>query len=100
MFRKLVGDLHLEAGDHASAGEQYFRLVEEAPEQLASLLAFGERCQSDGRHVVAIAVFELASALSVPVRSAALRAAAIGGIGALAGYWLIERTMSWLVGAA
>ncbi len=50
--------------------------------------------------VVAIAVFELASALSVPVRSAVLRAAAIGGIGALAGYWLIERTVSWLVGAA
>jgi tetratricopeptide (TPR) repeat protein len=57
VFRKLLGDLHLEAGDHDEAGEHYFRLAEESPGQFASLLAFGKRCQADGEHAVAIRVF-------------------------------------------
>jgi tetratricopeptide (TPR) repeat protein len=71
VFRKLLGDLHLEAGDHEQAGDHYFRLAEEAPGQFASLLAFGKRCQTDGRHAVAIEVFrrivsDFASARVVP----------------------------------
>jgi tetratricopeptide (TPR) repeat protein len=71
VFRKLLGDLHLEAGDHGEAGEHYFRLAEEAPGQFASLLAFGKRCQTDGEHAVAIQVFrrivqDFASARVIP----------------------------------
>jgi tetratricopeptide (TPR) repeat protein len=58
VFRKLLGDLYLESGHHDRAREQYFALVEEAPTQLASLLVFGKRCQTDGEHEVAIRVFE------------------------------------------
>ncbi len=57
-YRKLLGDLHLEAGDHESARQHYFKLVDEAPNQYASLLVFGKRCQTDGRYDVAIRVFE------------------------------------------
>ena len=39
-------------------------------------------------------------ALAVPMRSPALRAAGIAGIGSLAGYWVIERVVSWLGGVA
>ncbi|HMB71570.1 MAG TPA: tetratricopeptide repeat protein [bacterium] len=56
-FRKLLGDLYLEAGDHDQAGEHYFRLATDSPGQFASLLAFGKRCQTDGEHAVAIRVF-------------------------------------------
>jgi len=48
--------------------------------------------------VVALVAFEVALALSVPMRSPALRTAAIAVIGSLAGYWVIERTMSWIAG--
>jgi tetratricopeptide (TPR) repeat protein len=58
VFRKLLGDLHLEAGDHERAAEHYFRLAEDVPGQFGSLLAFGKRCQTDGKHAVAIRVFE------------------------------------------
>jgi tetratricopeptide (TPR) repeat protein len=58
VYRKLLGDLYLEAGDHERAREQYFLLVDEAPQQASSLLVFGKRCQTDGRHEVAIRVFE------------------------------------------
>lgn len=57
VFRKLIGDLYLEAGDHEKAGQEYFKLASESPGQFASLLAFGKRCQADGRHEVAIEVF-------------------------------------------
>jgi tetratricopeptide (TPR) repeat protein len=57
-YRKLLGDLYLEAGDHEHARLQYFKLVDEAPNQYASLLVFGKRCQTDGKHDVAIRVFE------------------------------------------
>ncbi|MEZ5063305.1 MAG: tetratricopeptide repeat protein [bacterium] len=56
--RKLLGDLYLEAGDHENARKEYFRLVDEAPQQAASLLVFGKRCQSDGKFETAIRVFE------------------------------------------
>ena len=58
VFRKLLGDLYLEAGDHEEARRQYFRLVDEEPGNHASLLVFGKRCQADGEHAVAIRVFE------------------------------------------
>jgi hypothetical protein len=48
--------------------------------------------------VAAVALFRVAIALTVPMRSPGLRVAAITGIGSLAGYWLIERTMSWMSG--
>lgn len=71
VFRKLLGDLYLEAGDHERAGQHYFRLAKESPGQFSSLLAFGKRCQTDGRHEVAIEVFrrivsDFASARVVP----------------------------------
>jgi tetratricopeptide (TPR) repeat protein len=58
VFRKLLGDLYLEAGDHERAGEHYFRIADEVPGQIGSLLAFGKRCQTDGKHAAAIRVFE------------------------------------------
>jgi tetratricopeptide (TPR) repeat protein len=58
VFRKLLGDLYLEAGDHEKAMEHYFRLVDQDPAQHSSLLVFGKRCQADGEHEVAIRVFE------------------------------------------
>jgi tetratricopeptide (TPR) repeat protein len=58
VFRKLLGDLYLEAGDHERAGEHYFRIADEVPGQFGSLLAFGKRCQTDGKHAAAIRVFE------------------------------------------
>ncbi len=58
VFRKLLGDLYLEAGDHEGARQEYFRLVDEEPIQYSALLVFGKRCQSDGEHEVAIRVFE------------------------------------------
>jgi tetratricopeptide (TPR) repeat protein len=57
-YRKLLGDLYLEAGDHESAREHYFALVDEVPGQYGSLLVFGKRCQTDGKYDVAIRVFE------------------------------------------
>jgi len=45
--------------------------------------------------VVAIALFRLASMMSLPVASPTWRAASVAGIGSLAGYWLIERMASW-----
>ncbi len=47
---------------------------------------------------VAIGLVRLAIAASVPIQAPALRTLAIAGIGSLAGYWLIERTMSWIGG--
>ena len=58
VMRKLLGDLHLEAGDHEAARREYFRLLDEAPDQFAALLVFGKRCQTDGEHEVALKVFE------------------------------------------
>lgn len=58
VYQKLLGDLHLESGNHEEARVQYFRLVDEAPRQASSLLTFGKRCQTDGEHDVAIRVFE------------------------------------------
>jgi tetratricopeptide (TPR) repeat protein len=58
VFRKLLGDLYLEAGNHEAAREEYFRLVDEMPSQYGALLVFGKRCQTDGEHEVAIRVFE------------------------------------------
>ncbi len=58
VMRKLLGDLHLEAGDHEAARREYFRLLDEAPGQFAALLVFGKRCQTDGEHEVALKVFE------------------------------------------
>ena len=58
VFRKLLGDLHLEAGDHEQARLHYFRLVDDEPGQFGALLVFGKRCQTDGKHEVAIRVFE------------------------------------------
>lgn len=58
VFRKLLGDLYLEAGDHERAGEHYFRIADEVPGQFGSLLSFGKRCQTDGKHAAAIRVFE------------------------------------------
>ncbi|MGQ0721067.1 MAG: tetratricopeptide repeat protein, partial [Candidatus Eiseniibacteriota bacterium] len=58
VFRKLLGDLYLEAGDHERAGEHYFRIADEVPGQFGSLLSFGKRCQTDGKHTAAIRVFE------------------------------------------
>ncbi len=58
VFRKLLGDLYLEAGDYPSARDHYFRLAEESPGQSSALLVFGMRCQTDGEHAVAIEVFE------------------------------------------
>ncbi|MBZ0269527.1 tetratricopeptide repeat protein, partial [bacterium] len=57
-YRKLLGDLYLEAGDHESARKHYFALVDEVPGQYGSLLVFGKRCQTDGKYDVAIRVFE------------------------------------------
>lgn len=50
--------------------------------------------------LVAVGLFAAARRAALPVHSPALRAAGIAGIGALAGYWLIERTFSWLGGVA
>ncbi len=50
--------------------------------------------------LVALALFRLALALAIPMRSPALRAVGIAGIGSLAGYWVIERTAAWLGGSA
>jgi len=58
VFTKLLGDLHLESGNHDQARRQYFRLVDEEPSQFSALLVFGKRCQTDGQHEVAIRVFE------------------------------------------
>jgi tetratricopeptide (TPR) repeat protein len=58
VYTKLLGDLYLEAGDHERARQQYFRLVDEEPGQFSALLVFGKRCQVDGKHEVAIRVFE------------------------------------------
>jgi len=58
VFRKLLGDLYLESGNHDRAREQYFALVDEAPTQFSSLLVFGKRCQADAEYDVAIRVFE------------------------------------------
>ena len=57
-YRKLLGDLHLEAGNHAGAAEQYLRLAEESPTQFSSLIVFGKRCQTDGAYDAAIRVFQ------------------------------------------
>lgn len=58
VFRKLMGDLYLEAADYESARRHYFALVDEAPSQYASLLVFGKRCQADDEYDVAIRVFD------------------------------------------
>lgn len=57
-YRKLVGDLCLEAGDYDGAADEYIRLASENPSQLSSLVVFGKRCQTDGAHEVAIRVFD------------------------------------------
>lgn len=71
VYQKLLGDLHLESGNHEEARVQYFQLVDQAPRQASSLLTFGKRCQTDGEHEVAIRVFErvvndLSDARTVP----------------------------------
>ncbi len=57
-YRKLLGDLCLEAGDHECAAREYMQLADESPGQVSALLVFGKRCQSDGAYEVAIRVFE------------------------------------------
>jgi tetratricopeptide (TPR) repeat protein len=56
-YRKLLGDLHLEAGNHDGAADQYLLLAEESPSQFSSLIVFGKRCQTDGAYNAAIRVF-------------------------------------------
>ncbi|MDP6460645.1 MAG: tetratricopeptide repeat protein, partial [Gemmatimonadota bacterium] len=51
-LRKLLADLHLEAGDHARARDRYFDLVDALPGQLPTLLVFGRRCMADERFEV------------------------------------------------
>lgn len=57
-YRKLLGDLYLEAGNHNGAAEQYLQLAEESPTQFSSLIVFGKRCQTDGAYEAAIRVFQ------------------------------------------
>jgi tetratricopeptide (TPR) repeat protein len=57
-YRKLLGDLHLEADNHDGAAEQYLQLAKESPSQFSSLIVFGKRCQTDGAYDAAIRVFQ------------------------------------------
>ncbi len=68
-YRKLLADLHLEAGDHAGAAKEYIRLTEASPSQMGALLVFGKRCQTDGAYDVAIDVFEFILQEKPDVRS-------------------------------
>ncbi|MFN8178518.1 MAG: tetratricopeptide repeat protein [bacterium] len=58
VLRKLLADLALEAGRHEDARVQYFKLLDDDPGQLPSLLVFGKRCETDGAWDVAIKVFD------------------------------------------
>lgn len=49
---------------------------------------------------VALALVAIAGRTRLPIGGPALRAVAISVIGSLAGYWLIERTLSWIASAA
>jgi tetratricopeptide (TPR) repeat protein len=57
-YRKLLGDLYLEADNHDGAAEQYLQLAKESPSQFSSLIVFGKRCQTDGAYDAAIRVFQ------------------------------------------
>jgi tetratricopeptide (TPR) repeat protein len=57
-YRKLLGDLYLEAGNYDGAADQYLALAKDSPSQYSSLIVFGKRCQTDGAYAAAIRVFQ------------------------------------------